>query len=180
MLTESSTRSFAKALSWRLFGTLATGLVVYALTRRLEFALIAGAAELTLKVGLYFVHERLWDRLTFGRREQPPAVIWFTGLSGSGKTTVAEWTAAELRRRGFKVEHLDGDAVRDIFPNTGFTRPERDAHIRRVGYLASKLESLGVFVVASFISPYRDSRAGPTSELPNTMLGCRSMLSCSA
>src|SRR5207253_9829563 len=86
------------------------------------------------------------------------AVIWFTGLSGSGKTTVAEWVAAELRRRGHKVEHLDGDVVRTIFPNTGFTRPERDAHIRRVGYLASKLEAHGVFVVASLISPYRDSR----------------------
>src|SRR5438132_8937728 len=86
------------------------------------------------------------------------AVIWFTGLSGSGKTTVAEWVAAELRRRGHKVEYLDGDAVRAIFPNTGFTRPERDAHIRRVGFLAGKLEQHGVIVVASFVSPYRESR----------------------
>jgi adenylylsulfate kinase len=48
--------------------------------------------------------------------------------------------------------------VRAIFPNTGFTRPERDAHIRRVGFLASKLEEHGVIVIASFVSPYRESR----------------------
>jgi adenylylsulfate kinase len=158
MLTETSTRSLVKAASWRLFGTLATTTIVYVLTGRLQFALIAGGLELTSKIVLYFLHERLWDRIPFGRKEVPPAVIWFTGLSGSGKTTVAQWVANDLRRRGFKVEHLDGDAVRDIFPNTGFTRPERDGHVRRVGYLASKLEAHGVFVVASFISPYRDSR----------------------
>ena len=56
------------------------------------------------------------------------------------------------------MEHLDGDSVRAIFPNTGFTRPDRDAHIRRVGFLASRLESHGVFVVASLVSPYRESR----------------------
>jgi adenylylsulfate kinase len=56
------------------------------------------------------------------------------------------------------VEELDGDSIRHIFPNTGFTKAERDAHIRRVGYLASKLERNGVFVVASFVSPYRDAR----------------------
>jgi adenylylsulfate kinase len=56
------------------------------------------------------------------------------------------------------VETLDGDTIRDIFPNTGFTKAERDAHIKRVGYLASKLEQNGVFVVASFVSPYQESR----------------------
>ncbi len=56
------------------------------------------------------------------------------------------------------VEYLDGDAMREIFPTTGFTRAERDAHLRRVGYLASRLEEHGVIVVASFVSPYRESR----------------------
>ena len=66
--------------------------------------------------------------------------------------------APELARRGVDVEHLDGDSIREIFPNTGFSRAERDAHIRRVGYLASKLEAHGVIVVASFVSPYAESR----------------------
>jgi adenylylsulfate kinase len=63
-----------------------------------------------------------------------------------------------LRGRAWPVERLDGDSIRDIFPNTGFSKAERDAHIRRVGYLASKLEHNGVFVVASLVSPYRESR----------------------
>jgi adenylylsulfate kinase len=57
------------------------------------------------------------------------------------------------------VEYLDGDAIREIFPATGFTRPERDAHIRRVGWVASRLERHGVTVVASLVSPYAESRA---------------------
>jgi adenylylsulfate kinase len=87
-----------------------------------------------------------------------PAVIWFTGLSGSGKSTLAEWVAGELGRRGHPVEQLDGDSMRAVFPATGFEKAERDAHVRRVGFLASRLEAHGVIVVASFISPYRESR----------------------
>src|SRR5580765_6610986 len=86
------------------------------------------------------------------------SVIWFTGLSGSGKSTVAEWVAARLRDRGVAVESLDGDRLRSVFPDTGFAKADRDAHIRRVGFLASRLEHHGVTVVASFVSPYRESR----------------------
>ncbi|MBK7349692.1 MAG: 3'(2'),5'-bisphosphate nucleotidase CysQ [Gemmatimonadetes bacterium] len=85
-------------------------------------------------------------------------VIWFTGLSGSGKSTIARRVVEALEARGAAVEYLDGDAIRDIFPATGFTRPERDAHIRRVGWVASRLERHGVTVIASLVSPYEESR----------------------
>ena len=85
-------------------------------------------------------------------------VIWFTGLSGSGKSTIARRVVEALEARGVAVEYLDGDAIRDIFPATGFTRPERDAHIRRVGWVASRLERHGVTVIASLVSPYEESR----------------------
>ncbi len=88
-----------------------------------------------------------------------PAVIWFTGLSGSGKSTIANRVVEELRARGVAVEYLDGDAIRELFPSTGFSRSERDAHIRRVGFVASRLEAHGVSVVASLVSPYEESRA---------------------
>lgn len=101
------------------------------------------------KIVLYFTAER-----TSGA----PFVVWFTGLSGSGKSTIAERVRAELERRGLAVEYLDGDTIRDILPGTGFSPQERDAHIRRVGHLASTLEKHGVFVVASLISPYTASR----------------------
>ncbi|HYW36090.1 MAG TPA: adenylyl-sulfate kinase [Balneolaceae bacterium] len=87
-----------------------------------------------------------------------PTVLWFTGLSGSGKSTISERVYAILDEQGYEVEHLDGDAIRNIFPKTGFSREERNAHIKRVGYLASRLQTHGVFVIGSFISPYREAR----------------------
>jgi adenylylsulfate kinase len=87
-----------------------------------------------------------------------PAVIWLTGLSGSGKSTIAQGVFQYLSKNGNRVEHLDGDEVRIMFPQTGFSKEERDRHIRRVGYLAAMLEKHDVTVVASFISPYREAR----------------------
>lgn len=87
-----------------------------------------------------------------------PTVLWFTGLSGSGKSTISEKVYAELKDRGYEIEHLDGDVVREVFPKTGFSKEERDNHVKRVGFVASLLQKHGVFVVASFISPYRDAR----------------------
>jgi adenylylsulfate kinase len=85
-------------------------------------------------------------------------VVWLTGLSGAGKSTIAERVCAALRDRGQRVEHLDGDGVREVFP-TGFTREQRHEHNRHIAFLASRLEHHGVVVVASFVSPYRESRA---------------------
>jgi adenylylsulfate kinase len=155
---DTHARSVAKAVSWRILGTLATSALVFMFTKRWALSLFVGAMEFVSKIGLFWVHERVWDRLTYGRKEVNPSVIWFTGLSGSGKSTISQQLTEELKAAGLKVEYLDGDSVRAIFPNTGFTRPERDAHVRRVGFLASRLESHGIFVVASFVSPYRDSR----------------------
>jgi adenylylsulfate kinase len=64
----------------------------------------------------------------------------------------------ELVRRRVDVEYIDGDALREVFPNTGYTRAEREEHLRRTGYMASRLAAHGVTVVASFVSPYRESR----------------------
>src|SRR5215212_3315029 len=92
-----------------------------------------------------------------GTRPTAP-VLWFTGLSGSGKSTIATRVHQELERRGTEVEYIDGDALREVFPATGFTREEREEHLRRTGYMASRLAAHGVTVVASFVSPYRASR----------------------
>lgn len=155
---ESQKRSLLKALSWRVTGTLATALIVYLLTGRLDFAAAAGSLDFISKIALYFVHERAWNQITQGRKRAEPSVIWMTGLSGAGKTTIALALTERLRVLGIPVEHLDGDTIRDIFPNTGFSKKERIEHLNRVGFLASRLERNGVFVVASLISPYKESR----------------------
>jgi adenylylsulfate kinase len=92
-----------------------------------------------------------------GLNENQGFVVWLTGLSGAGKSTLAEKLASFYREQGRRVEHLDGELIRGIFP-TGFTHRERDEHIRRVGFMASLLERNGVIVIASFISPYHESR----------------------
>jgi len=85
-------------------------------------------------------------------------VVWMTGISGSGKSTLAEKLYEFYKAQGFRVEHLDGDAVRSVFPQTGFSKKDRDEHIGRIGYVASLLERQGIIVIASFISPYKDAR----------------------
>jgi adenylylsulfate kinase len=92
------------------------------------------------------------------RTKTAAPVLWFTGLSGSGKSTIAVRVHQELVRRGVDVEYIDGDALREVFPNTGFTREQREEHLRRTGYMASRLAAHGVTVVASLVSPYRESR----------------------
>ena len=85
-------------------------------------------------------------------------VLWLTGLSGSGKTTIAEELYRRLDAMGIGYERLDGDVLRGVFPNTGFSKDARDEHIRRVGFMASRLEHHGIIVIAAFISPYRLAR----------------------
>ena len=154
---DTNIRSIAKALSWRIMGTIATSALVFVFTRRLAMSLAVGGLEFISKIGLFWFHERLWDRMSFGKQDPKPSVVWFTGLSGSGKSTISEKVTERLRANGVPVEHLDGDAVRSVFP-AGFTRAERHEHLKRVGFMASRMEANGVFVVASFVSPYQESR----------------------
>jgi adenylylsulfate kinase len=86
-------------------------------------------------------------------------VLWLTGLSGAGKTTLAARLAPELRARGLRVEVLDGDEVRtNLSKGLGFSREDRDTNIRRIGFVARLLARNGVGVITAAISPYADVR----------------------
>ena len=85
--------------------------------------------------------------------------LWFTGLSGAGKTTIADLVGAELERRGRKVEFLDGDVVRThLSKGLGFSKEDRDTNIERIGWVASRLTRHGAAVLVSAISPYEETR----------------------
>jgi adenylyl-sulfate kinase len=91
--------------------------------------------------------------------DQRGFTLWFTGLSGSGKTTLAQAIEEELRRRGLKVERLDGDTVRQsLTSDLGFSREDRDRNIERVTFVAKLLTRNGVATLCSFISPYAERR----------------------
>ncbi len=158
MQFDSKKRSFIKAVSYRFFGTLMTTLITYALTKNLELSVAAGVLDTVLKIVIYFIHERVWQKISFGKGVRPGKVVWFTGLSGSGKTTLAKKLELHYKTKNQMVVWLDGDQIRKHFPQLGFSRPEREDHIKRVALTASLLEQQGTIVIVSLISPYLESR----------------------
>ncbi len=91
--------------------------------------------------------------------ENPGFVLWMTGLSGAGKTTIAKILVGEMRARRIKVERLDGDIVRQsLTRDLGFTKEDRAANIERITFVAKLLSRNGVACICSFISPYQSIR----------------------
>jgi adenylylsulfate kinase len=91
--------------------------------------------------------------------DQPGFCLWFTGLSGSGKSTITTHLVKELRKRGSKLEVLDGDVVREnLSKGLGFSKEDRDTNIRRIAFVANLLSRNGVPVITAAISPYREIR----------------------
>jgi adenylyl-sulfate kinase len=92
--------------------------------------------------------------------------VWFTGLSGAGKTTLSAAVTEEIRARGRRVELLDGDVVRtNLSKGLGFSREDRDTNIRRIGFVAKLLTRNDVAVVVAAISPYRAIRDEVRAEI---------------
>ena len=91
--------------------------------------------------------------------DQRGVTVWFTGLSGAGKTTICQRVEHLLRERGIKVEVLDGDIVREnLTRGLGFSKEDRDENIRRIGFVSHLLTRNGVVVLVAAISPYREAR----------------------
>lgn len=106
--------------------------------------------------------------MTTTNDNQPGFVVWMTGLSGAGKTTIALLLVEELKKRGLKVERLDGDVVRQsLTRDLGFTKEDRDKNIERVTFVAKLLSRNGVGCVCSFISPYQAVRDQVREETTN-------------
>lgn len=98
----------------------------------------------------------------------PGFVLWMTGLSGAGKTTIALILEEELQNRGVKVERLDGDIVRkSLTRDLGFTKEDREMNIERVTFVAKLLSRNGVACICSFISPYQSIRDNVRKETTN-------------
>jgi adenylyl-sulfate kinase len=97
---------------------------------------------------------------------EPGLVLWLTGHSGAGKSTISALVADELRARGHRVQVIDGDLIRErLSPDLGFSRADRDENVRRVTVLADLISQHGVIVLAAMISPYRERREQVRAEL---------------
>lgn len=158
MQYETHKRSILKAISWRTWATITTAVIVFIFTGEFALALTVGFMEVFVKMGLYVLHERLWQKIRYGKQEVPSFVLWFTGLPASGKKQIAQKVYEKLKTMDLKVDRIDGRDVRPLFPETGFSPEEVNRHIRRSGHLCARLEKNGIIVVASFVSPFRQSR----------------------
>ena len=170
MYKETNQRSIVKGVSWRVLATTTTITIVYFFFDRLDLAIAAGMIETVLKVGLYWAHERAWFKVKWGRKKIEPFNLWFTGLPLSGKTTIANRVYEELLKLDIPLERLDSKDIRDVVPDIGFSREDRNRHMRRIGHLIKTLQNNSISTVASFVSPYRESRKAIREMVKNNIV----------
>lgn len=170
MYRETNTRSITKGLSWRFFATGTTVLIVYVFFRRLDLAIAAGIVETASKVFLFYLHEKIWQRIRWGKKKIEPFNLWFTGLPLSGKTTIADLVYEKLKKYQIPLERIDSKDIRELIPDIGYSREERNRHMRRIGHLIKTLQNNSISTVASFVSPYRESRKAIRGMVQNNVV----------
>jgi adenylyl-sulfate kinase len=122
--------------------------------------------------GIHFAPDGTVRRKSTMEAEQPDMhkgfTLWFTGMSGAGKSTISRALELRLRELGAKVEVLDGDVVRThLSKGLGFSKEDRDENIRRIGFVCELLSRNGVIAIAAAISPYRAVRDEVRTRIPN-------------
>ncbi len=170
MYKETNLRSIAKGVSWRVVATTTTIIIVYLFFGRLDLAIAAGLIETVLKVALYWGHEKIWQRIHWGKKRIEPFNLWFTGLPLSGKTTVADKVYEELEKLHIPLERIDSKDIRELIPDIGYTREDRNRHMHRIGNLVCTLQNNSISTVASFVSPYRESRKAIRDMVTNNIV----------
>jgi len=170
MYKDTNTRSLVKGFSWRVVATTTTIIIVYFFFGRLDLAIAAGALEWVAKIILYWAHERAWFKVKWGRKRIEPFNLWFTGLPLSGKTTIADKVFEELKKLDIPLERLDSKDIRDLIPDVGYTREDRNRHMHRIGHLIKTLQNNSISTVSSFVSPYKESRKAIREMVQNNVV----------
>jgi len=149
-----------------VLGLIFLSLLTYAVTESMgAVGRIAVIYHLSM-LGLYFIHERLWNHTKWGKTSG--LFIQMTGMSGAGKSTIAHAAAEKLRKRGIKVEVMDGDEYRTgICGDLGFSKEDRNTNIRRLGFISKVLARNSVVSIISAINPYEDIRSELTKLCDN-------------
>lgn len=145
-----------KSIIYRPYSEFVTFLIAWSITGQVKVSAAIGLADLVLKVFSYFLFDLFWNR--FIKANYKPRVIWMTGLSGAGKSTIANELSRKLNQKDVKCIILDGEEIRNAFKNNGFDKQSRIQHNINVGYMASLLENQGYIVIVSLVSPYREAR----------------------
>ena len=149
-------KALLKSVGYRLLSMIFSGLIALFITQNVKIAFMIGLGDFFFKIVFYYVYEIAIEKFFYPKIQ--PAVIWMTGLSGAGKTTICKELEKKLTKWGNKVVLLDGDEIRTMFPSTGFDEESRKAHNKRVAYMSKLLKEQGSIVLVSLISPYESSR----------------------
>jgi len=156
-LIDSTKRTLSKAISWKTSGFLILSALAYIITGSLKDTSIIAAVYHIIMLIFYYFHEKIWNRILWGKTSG--LFIQMTGLSGSGKTTIAKEVEIRLKKRGLKVEIIDGDEYREgICSDLTFSREDRNTNIRRLGFVGKVLARNNVVVIMSTINPYDNIR----------------------
>lgn len=149
-------KNMIKSVIYRLYSFLVTFFVALIITGDAKLSIALGVVENFFKIVTYYWFDVVWDKFT--KKKYKTSILFFTGLSGSGKTTIAKELVKKLQEEGQPVMLLDGDEIRDIFKNTGFDKESRLKHINDVAKMAVYLQKQGIVPIVSLISPYIESR----------------------
>jgi len=145
-----------KSIIYRIYAFIITFIVSFVITGDAKISLTIGIAENFIKISTYYFFDLIWEK--FANKKYRNSLVWLTGLSGSGKTTIAKALVEKLQSEGHSAMVLDGDEIRDIFKNNGFTKEDRIKHNQDVGKMAVYLQSQGIIPIISLISPYAEAR----------------------
>lgn len=145
-----------KSIIYRPYSEFITFFIAWAVTGHLKLSATIGIVDFLFKVVSYFAFDLFWNKFVIGKYK--PCVVWMTGLSGAGKSSIADNLCEKLKKKGIKCIIIDGDEIRNAFPNIGFDKEARIKHNINVGYMASLLEKQGYIVIVSLISPFSEAR----------------------
>ena len=145
-----------KAIVYRIYSSAITFLISYLITGNIIISISISLIDSLVKIFSYYAFDEIWAWIT--GFSVSPAVVFLTGFSGSGKTTIAKKVIEKLRKKGLTPVLLDGDEIRNAIKLTGFDEDSRKRHNLNVGYMAMILEGQGKVVIVSLISPYEDIR----------------------
>jgi adenylylsulfate kinase len=146
----------SKSLVYRFVSSSITVLISYFVTKNIKFGLSIGLLDLTFKIINYYTFDMVWEFIF--KKKVKPCVIWLTGLSGSGKSTIAAELITNFEKQHVPYVLLDGDQIRKVIKETGYDYHSRRKHNLNVAYMASLFESQGNVVIVTLISPYSDVR----------------------
>ena len=167
MMIDNSKRSMAKAFTWRISAFILLSTISFMATDSIVKASIITLIYHSIQLVAFFFHERLWTTVNWGRTSG--VLIQMTGLSGSGKSTIAKAVQKRLRSKGMRVEVIDGDEYREgLCKDLGFSKEDRNTNIRRLGFLGKVLARNDVVAILSAINPYEDVRAEIRKGYENT------------